>query len=405
MPRSIAVCFAGVLGITACSSPSLQEPTTTGIEAIVNGIADTGDPAVVMWDDGNYYCTGALVSPHVVLTAGHCTNSMAVSTTQVYFGSTRSSATTVMATALVTDPMYPTSAPNGADQTNGHDLGVVVLASAGPATPLPMNNTPLTQAMAGQTVRVVGWGRPSPNGTGGDSKLEGTDTWDMFTDYMIHFGAGPQHECNGDSGGPALQTIDGCEVIIGTVSFHTDNACMDGWYNRVDNQQDFIDHAILQYDPGYTLPCPSNAASGSSSGGGSSSSGAGSSSGAAAGSSSGSTSGAGSGSSTGSSGSSSSSGGESSGTGGSGSSGVPSSGSSGGATAGGTSSGSPGGSASGGAGGSSSGSADVFDSEPSAGCACVLGGARGADARGAGLLSLAAAIAALVARRRRPQTR
>jgi hypothetical protein len=385
MPRSIAVCFAGVLGITACGSPGLHEPSTKSSEPIVNGIADTGDPAVVMWDDGNYYCSGALVSPHVVLTAGHCTNSMAVSTTQVYFGSTRSSATTVMATALVTDPMYPTNAPNGPDQTNGHDLGVVVLGSAGPATPLPMNNTPLTQAMAGQTVRVVGWGRPSPNGTGGDSKLDGTDTWDMFTQYMIHFGAGPQHECNGDSGGPALQMIDGCEVIIGTVSFHTDSACMDGWYNRVDNQQDFIDHAIAQYDPGYALPCPTNAAS--------SSSGAASSSGTVAGSSSGSSSGGGSGSSSG----SSSSGGDSSGSSGGGSSGATSGGSSGGLPTGGTSSGSPGGS------GSGSGSGAVFDTEQSAGCACVLARARTADASDAEVLSLALmAGAGLVARRRRP---
>src|SRR5437660_887433 len=46
---------------------------------IVGGSNDSGDPAVVLVIIGDlnggaiYMCTGEVVSPHVVLTAGHCT--------------------------------------------------------------------------------------------------------------------------------------------------------------------------------------------------------------------------------------------------------------------------------------------------------------------------------------------
>ena len=244
--------------VGACGAQSPLDSTGRASEPIVNGLPDTGDPAVVLFDDGNYYCTGVLVSPHVVLTAGHCTSSMTSATNKIYFGPDRASATAIAASTVFTDPMYP---------ADGHDQGVVILTSAGLATPVPLNRTTLTMAMAGQPVRVVGWGRPSVNGRGGHAKLQGTDTWDMFTDAMIHFGPGPQHECKGDSGGPALQTIGGCEVIIGIVSFHDDNACMSGWYNRVDDQLPFIDQYIQMYDPGYVSPCGGDASAGSSSGG------------------------------------------------------------------------------------------------------------------------------------------
>jgi len=263
--RRVTLCFA-ILGVASCSGEAAQEPTRRESLPIINGEPDTGDPAVVFVEFlvggvAQTGATGSLVSPHVVLTAGHATTGQ--SAAQVFFGQT-DTGPAVQAKAVYTDPMYP----GHTDQTIGHDQGVIVLAQAGPATPVPMNRTTLTMSMAGKPVRIVGFGRSQVNGPFG-TKLQGTDTWDKFTDGMIHFGPGPQHECEGDSGGPALQMIDGCEVIIGTVSFHVDSACMDGWYSRLDDQLDFVDQYIHMYDPGYSPPCSGDGGAAAPAGGGS----------------------------------------------------------------------------------------------------------------------------------------
>src|SRR6185295_20195739 len=60
---------------------------------IVNGMVDPGDPAVVaLLDGGRAFCTGTLVSPHVVVTAAHCIDvslgGREPSTLQAFFGTT-----------------------------------------------------------------------------------------------------------------------------------------------------------------------------------------------------------------------------------------------------------------------------------------------------------------------------
>src|SRR5678809_1164168 len=64
-----ALLLAGCIGSSVGSKQS----------AIVGGTTDSGDPAVVLVIIGDpnggyiYMCTGEVISPHVVLTAGHCT--------------------------------------------------------------------------------------------------------------------------------------------------------------------------------------------------------------------------------------------------------------------------------------------------------------------------------------------
>ena len=67
---------AVVLAFAACAAPVPQAGLSLGSARapIRNGIADPGDPAVVEIYYGNASCTGELIGPQTILTAGHCTD-------------------------------------------------------------------------------------------------------------------------------------------------------------------------------------------------------------------------------------------------------------------------------------------------------------------------------------------
>ena len=83
-----------------------------------------------------------------------------------------------------------------------------------------MRLEPFDASFKGRDIRIVGFGAPAGGGgqdtdlrkRTGDTKIEsyGND------DFRMH--ATPSQTCNGDSGGPALATIDGKEVVIGLTS-------------------------------------------------------------------------------------------------------------------------------------------------------------------------------------------
>ena len=64
----------------------------------------------------------------------------------------------------------------------------------------------------------------------------------------IHIGDSDTQTCHGDSGGPAFQTINGREVIVGITSFGTDTraeVCINGGFDtRVDSVLSFIDSEV-----------------------------------------------------------------------------------------------------------------------------------------------------------------
>src|SRR3954471_11310247 len=62
-----------VFSLVACSSAEQSSPDESTSSELQGGTKDTGDPAVGMiWYEGGGFCTGTLIAPTVVLTAGHC---------------------------------------------------------------------------------------------------------------------------------------------------------------------------------------------------------------------------------------------------------------------------------------------------------------------------------------------
>src|SRR5690242_3824524 len=68
---------ACLLFALACEQQLPREPDIgREVEPIIGGQIDTGDPAVALIvfadDSGAFTCTGTLISPTAILTAGHC---------------------------------------------------------------------------------------------------------------------------------------------------------------------------------------------------------------------------------------------------------------------------------------------------------------------------------------------
>src|SRR5262249_3081009 len=160
--------------------------------------------------------SGALVSPHVIVTAAHCLpDGISV---KVYGG-----ANLLVAgvgdfrptQAVYTHPSFDENNPQ-----NGFDIGAVVLTNAINVAPLPMNRAPLTGDAIGKTVQVTGYGLPdAKTKLGAGQRRTALLELAGFDARLISLGDPEFSTCNGDSGGPALMAVGGQPTIIGITSF------------------------------------------------------------------------------------------------------------------------------------------------------------------------------------------
>ncbi|HEX3342987.1 MAG TPA: trypsin-like serine protease, partial [Polyangiaceae bacterium] len=136
-----------------CTARSFDVPEAVGRTSagITHGATDTGDDAVVaiVGAPGTTGCSGTVVAPHLVLTAGHCTVPLVVQGGRVVFGPSLAGATSSIPIArAVAHPRFDLA-------TLTNDVGVLVLSSAAPAAPVAMGSG---APASGSTVRIVGWG-------------------------------------------------------------------------------------------------------------------------------------------------------------------------------------------------------------------------------------------------------
>ncbi|HEY5926568.1 MAG TPA: trypsin-like serine protease, partial [Kofleriaceae bacterium] len=210
------------------------------------------DTVAVMWD-GSQGCTGTLVAPNVVVTAGHCVAGGAPN--GVLIGASALSKAQEGETIRVMRAIeYPNS-------WNTIDAGILILETpATKATPRPIaTGWARFDVKNGAQVQLVGFGTIDRDGNvSTDSLMEATTT---ITDYNCTTSAGcntaaqPDGElgaggmgidtCPGDSGGPAyLMTEFGIFLIGITSRGYDDNnyACSEGGiYERADKIVDWME--------------------------------------------------------------------------------------------------------------------------------------------------------------------
>lgn len=200
-----------------------------GASAIVAGTVDEGHPAVVaLTYHGDAFCSGTLVAPTVVLTAAHCLHedfvgALSLPDVAVFFGTDVAGAgTSIRVTAT---HLHPDFDSRGSQED---DVAVVRLAFEAPVEPLALGAAP----EKGSPIRLVGFGRVDPDVETDGVKRVGAATIQAVTPRSFVLRPSPHGTCMGDSGGAAIATVDGHDVLVGV---HTRSDCRTGMIDeRVD---------------------------------------------------------------------------------------------------------------------------------------------------------------------------
>ncbi|MCB9638912.1 MAG: trypsin-like serine protease [Myxococcales bacterium] len=225
---AFALCVGG------CQRTELPPAISSTAKAIINGAQDITNPAIgaLTRRSGNSYapfCTGTLLTGRLVVTAAHCVEDI----TSQNVGSFRFRVDTPEADGVtfktayyeleeaLTHPRYSRSVP--AQTYSDYDVAIWILKTAVPnVTPVPLNRASIPQAWLGTNLKLVGYGQiqTQPQRVSAPSKQSAMIPldeirprsfrhWDKVTKKSV---------CNGDSGGPALYTVNGVEYILGVSS-------------------------------------------------------------------------------------------------------------------------------------------------------------------------------------------
>ncbi len=176
---------------------------------IVNGEEENKWPQVVALGAANFSaCTGSIIAPRVVLTAGHCGADfpveLLVNFGQAIFGPDVNNDTgRIGFVDFAVHPEY--RALNGMD-TGAYDIALLELAEDAPVDPIWINTRKLKDRDVGDEVFSVGFGITSAAGAGGGVKRSATlvvdDIDDMFVLSSVSTNPNGANICSGDSGGP-----------------------------------------------------------------------------------------------------------------------------------------------------------------------------------------------------------
>jgi secreted trypsin-like serine protease len=209
----------------------------------------------------SWFCSGVLVHPRVVLTAGHCQDpqfAMNVVALNAVTMTDLQDAEIMGVRRVRVNPQYP--------QVTGNDISVLILRRGATVDPVPIVTT--EDIAAATETTLVGFGNSDFLSTKGfgtqrevtvdvthvrrsedDDLDEAEQSLGFESDLEFVAGGGGFDSCNGDSGGPAYIDVEGVRKVAGLTSRATEgatNPCGEGGiYTRVDTQRPFI-RQVLQ---------------------------------------------------------------------------------------------------------------------------------------------------------------
>ena len=238
---------ATVLGCSASDEPRAPR-LGTSVAPIIGGTNDTAHGAVagIQAFGIQVFCSGTLVAPRTVLSAGHCANAVtSFASYSAVFGP-NDSGPSIDITTQVVHPAYTA-------EGKPFDIAVFELASAPPGvSPLPFARRALPGLAPGTLLTHVGLGATMDGQLLGDGtkRVVATPITRLDADF-VYSGNAQKNSCNGDSGGPGIITgADGNEIVVSVVSAGPD-CISEGWDVRVDEVAAWVRTTALGWEPSF----------------------------------------------------------------------------------------------------------------------------------------------------------
>ncbi|MCE6998163.1 serine protease [Saccharothrix sp. S26] len=214
---------------------------------IIGGVPTADFPECVAVGSPNVWCcSGTLVSPNVVVTAGHCVEGGCAA--RVFLGKDvefPEDGEVIRVRTALAHPDYRPPKPTC-------DLAVLVLERPASTAPRPIATR--DQVAAAAFVRLAGYGNTDVHSSGGYGRRRMVDVpiagdhprygADAATEFVAGAPFLDRDSCNGDSGGPAYVQSDGQWLLAGATSRATASSlrpCGDGGiYTRVASYQEWV---------------------------------------------------------------------------------------------------------------------------------------------------------------------
>jgi secreted trypsin-like serine protease len=251
--QNVVVVVGCVLCVLAssCGGESRESLFVQDQSAIIGGTATTALPAVgLITYGGNALCTGTLIEPTKVLTAGHCVTDVSAGSLNFVIGPTTSDIEEVLAVKSIQPH------PSFSMTTVQNDIGIMILAKAASVAPMKVNSTAMTSSWVGNKLVFVGYGVND----GYDQTGDGVKRAVEIPIAGVHsttfsYGGSGKNTCNGDSGGPAfVEDADGNLLVAGVTSYGDQYCTTYGVDTRVDAYQSFLGSASGTTPPPTDLP-------------------------------------------------------------------------------------------------------------------------------------------------------